>query len=225
MFSPRENVLAARTAGAEARAEGDPEGDADASKDQPYKAKTCTDCNRQFCMALDLPICKGATDEDVTTSCFRKELPVPTQRLRSIEREMLTWFRGGIERDSSKDEAVVFIFIIATVGLLGWALVRPFVRRWMEVRLFSPYSLPNVSYWKETDWSDNSKRKSEGHTSLLRTSKISLRFRLMPRSLATVSFLLLALHGVQGGIFGQQNTQFSVGYSFASFIALDGVNT
>ena len=29
------------------------------------------------------------------------------------------------ERDSRKDEAVVFIFIVATVGLLAWAAVRP----------------------------------------------------------------------------------------------------
>ncbi|KAI4136676.1 MAG: hypothetical protein LQ340_008120, partial [Diploschistes diacapsis] len=35
-------------------------------------------------------------------------------------------------RDSGKDEAVVFVFIIATVSLLGWALIQPFVTRWME---------------------------------------------------------------------------------------------
>ena len=37
------------------------------------------------------------------------------------------------ERDSSKDEAVVFVFIIATVSLLIWALIRPFVHSWIEV--------------------------------------------------------------------------------------------
>jgi hypothetical protein len=35
------------------------------------------------------------------------------------------------ERDSVKDRAVVFIFIVATVGLLVWALVRPWVGRWV----------------------------------------------------------------------------------------------
>lgn len=38
-----------------------------------------------------------------------------------------------IERDSRKDEAVVFIFIAATAGLLGWAAVRPWVGKWVEV--------------------------------------------------------------------------------------------
>lgn len=36
-----------------------------------YRAKTCNDCNRQFCMELNLPICKGAGMEDVFTTCFR----------------------------------------------------------------------------------------------------------------------------------------------------------
>ena len=39
------------------------------------------------------------------------------------------------ERDSRKDEAVVFIFIVATVGLLGWAAIRPWVAKWYQVRL------------------------------------------------------------------------------------------
>ena len=48
-------------------------------KDPPYRAKTCSDCNRQFCMAMNLPICKGATDEDVKTACFRKSMHIQTQ--------------------------------------------------------------------------------------------------------------------------------------------------
>ena len=40
-----------------------------------------------------------------------------------------------VERDSQKDQAVVFIFIIATAGLLGWALIKPWVEKWLEVRL------------------------------------------------------------------------------------------
>lgn len=72
------------------------------------KAGTCEDCNRQFCMKQDLAICKGAGEEDVFTTCF--------------------------QRDSAKDQAVVFIFIFATVGLLLWAAVRPWVGQWIEVR-------------------------------------------------------------------------------------------
>ena len=37
------------------------------------------------------------------------------------------------ERDSLKDEAVVFIFIIATAGLLLWALVKSYVQKWLVV--------------------------------------------------------------------------------------------
>lgn len=37
------------------------------------------------------------------------------------------------ERDSRKDEAIVFIFIIATGSLLLWAVFRPWVQKWMEV--------------------------------------------------------------------------------------------
>ena len=37
------------------------------------------------------------------------------------------------ERDSRKDEAVVFVFIFATAGLLIWAAVKPWVGKWMEV--------------------------------------------------------------------------------------------
>ena len=40
---------------------------------------------------------------------------------------------GSIERDSRKDEAVVFIFIFATAGLLGWAALKPWVGKWVEV--------------------------------------------------------------------------------------------
>jgi len=71
------------------------------------KQRTCNDFNRQFCLGYNLPICKGAEEKDVFATCF--------------------------QRDSAKDEAVVFIFIFATVGLLGWAAVRPWVERWMQV--------------------------------------------------------------------------------------------
>lgn len=39
------------------------------------------------------------------------------------------------QRDSAKDQAVVFIFIGATVGLLGWAGLRPWIEGWREARL------------------------------------------------------------------------------------------
>ncbi|KAK0342922.1 hypothetical protein LTR02_014160 [Friedmanniomyces endolithicus] len=79
---------------------------ADDSKAPAKSRRTCNDCNKQFCLDYHLPICQDATEADVFTTCF--------------------------QRDSRKDEAVVFIFIFATGGLLAWAAVRPWVQKWRE---------------------------------------------------------------------------------------------
>ncbi|KAJ5677414.1 uncharacterized protein N7477_003047 [Penicillium maclennaniae] len=71
-----------------------------------YKALSCNDCNRKFCLDYELPTCKGAKEDDVFTTCF--------------------------QRDSRKDEAVVFIFIFATGGLLVWAILKPWIERYLE---------------------------------------------------------------------------------------------
>ncbi|KAL8715180.1 MAG: hypothetical protein Q9220_001138 [cf. Caloplaca sp. 1 TL-2023] len=71
-----------------------------------YRKKTCNDCNKQYCLSQHLHICEGKGADDVFTTCF--------------------------QRDSRKDEAVVFIFIIATAGLLGWAAVKPWVEKWIH---------------------------------------------------------------------------------------------
>ena len=41
-----------------------------------YRAGNCNDCNRQFCLDYNLPICKGAGMEDVFTTCFREFAPL-----------------------------------------------------------------------------------------------------------------------------------------------------
>ncbi|KHE86700.1 hypothetical protein GE21DRAFT_1359728 [Neurospora crassa] len=61
-------------------------------------SSSCTQCNRAFCLQYNLPICKDAEEKDVTTTCF--------------------------QRDSRKDEIIVWGFILSTAGLLGWAGVR-----------------------------------------------------------------------------------------------------
>ncbi|KAJ4993093.1 hypothetical protein SVAN01_01445 [Stagonosporopsis vannaccii] len=66
--------------------------------------KSCNDCNRQFCLGYSF--CKGEKEEKVLTTCF--------------------------QRDSTKDQVVVLAFIAATVGLLGYAGVRPWVDQWRE---------------------------------------------------------------------------------------------
>ncbi|KAJ5757827.1 uncharacterized protein N7511_006521 [Penicillium nucicola] len=75
-------------------------------REQKYRSLSCNDCNRKFCLDYQLPTCKGAKEEDVFTTCF--------------------------QRDSRKDEAVVFIFLFATGGLLGWALCKPWIGRYVE---------------------------------------------------------------------------------------------
>ncbi|KAJ5986869.1 hypothetical protein N7451_011234 [Penicillium sp. IBT 35674x] len=83
------------------------EGDHDITpRAQKYRALSCNDCNRKFCLNYELPTCKGAKEEDVFTTCF--------------------------QRDSRKDEAVVFLFIFATGGLLAWALAKPWIERYLE---------------------------------------------------------------------------------------------
>lgn len=47
------------------------EGDEDGDRKE-YRAGNCNDCNRQFCLDYNLPICKGAGMEDVFTTCFRE---------------------------------------------------------------------------------------------------------------------------------------------------------
>ena len=80
--------------------------DADTSKS--HHQRTCNDCTKQFCLDYHLPICQDAKETDVFTTCF--------------------------QRDSAKDETVVFIFIFATGGLLIWAAIRPWVQKWRNQR-------------------------------------------------------------------------------------------
>ncbi|KAJ2898939.1 hypothetical protein MKZ38_003572 [Zalerion maritima] len=65
---------------------------------------SCTQCNRAFCLGYNLPICKDAEEKDVQTMCF--------------------------QRDSRKDQIIVWGFILGTGGLLGWAGIR----RLLEMR-------------------------------------------------------------------------------------------
>ncbi|KAK3332293.1 hypothetical protein B0T19DRAFT_473210 [Cercophora scortea] len=67
-------------------------------------SSSCTQCNRAFCLNYNLPICKDAEEKDVLTSCF--------------------------QRDSRKDQIIVWGFILGTAGLLGWAGLR----RLLEMR-------------------------------------------------------------------------------------------
>ncbi|KAL1996407.1 hypothetical protein VTN49DRAFT_172 [Thermomyces lanuginosus] len=80
--------------------------DDDGGKDHKGKALTCNDCTRKFCLDYNLPKCKGATEDDVFTTCF--------------------------QRDSTKDEIVVVVFIATTSALLIWAVMKPWVEKWLQ---------------------------------------------------------------------------------------------
>lgn len=73
-------------------------------------------------------------------------------------------FLRELERDSQKDEAVVFIFIIATGGLLAWAVCKPWIERYLEVR-------KAVNSWQRQRLTrgDCRQRASADHTYPLRT--------------------------------------------------------
>ncbi|KAI5856683.1 hypothetical protein GGS23DRAFT_395068 [Durotheca rogersii] len=59
---------------------------------------SCTQCTRAFCLSQHLPICKDAEENDVVAMCF--------------------------QRDSRKDQVIVWGFILGTTGLLGWAAAK-----------------------------------------------------------------------------------------------------
>ncbi|KAI8958813.1 hypothetical protein F5Y11DRAFT_334969 [Daldinia sp. FL1419] len=59
---------------------------------------SCTQCTRAFCLSQHLPICKDAEETDVLTTCF--------------------------QRDSRKDQIIVWGFILGTTSLLGWAAAK-----------------------------------------------------------------------------------------------------
>jgi hypothetical protein len=75
-------------------------------------SSSCTQCNRAFCLSNTLPICKGAEEKDVLTMCF--------------------------QRDSRKDQIIVWTFILGTAGLVGWAGLR----RVLEMRQVKGLALP-----------------------------------------------------------------------------------
>ncbi|KAI5310318.1 hypothetical protein KEM55_008550 [Ascosphaera atra] len=92
------------------------------SKNNDASKKThpqCSDCTRKFCLEHAQPECQGVRDEEeIITECF--------------------------QRDSKKDKAIVYVFIITTASLLVYAAVKPWADKWManlgRRRLYMPLS-------------------------------------------------------------------------------------
>ena len=67
---------------------GEGQGEEEVDDDRKeYRAGNCNDCNRQFCLDYNLPICKGAGMEDVFTTCFRESAHCLLRDWKSGERE------------------------------------------------------------------------------------------------------------------------------------------
>ena len=49
----------------------DDDAEDDSDDEKAFRAKTCNDCNKQFCLGQGLPGCKEASEEDILTTCFR----------------------------------------------------------------------------------------------------------------------------------------------------------
>lgn len=46
--------------------------DGEGGKKKEYRKKTCSDCNKQYCLSQGLRICEGKAAEEVFTTCFRR---------------------------------------------------------------------------------------------------------------------------------------------------------
>ncbi|KAI1654914.1 hypothetical protein F4813DRAFT_191863 [Daldinia decipiens] len=77
---------------------GNPEHPASPQLQKRAASASCTQCTRAFCLSQHLPICKDAEETDVITTCF--------------------------QRDSRKDQIIVWGFILGTISLLGWAAAK-----------------------------------------------------------------------------------------------------
>ncbi len=72
LFLPRGPDDADDAPAAQVPGEDDGKGKEEEDDRKEYRAGNCNDCNRQFCLDYNLPICKGAGMEDVFTTCFRE---------------------------------------------------------------------------------------------------------------------------------------------------------
>ncbi|RYO97292.1 hypothetical protein DL765_011256 [Monosporascus sp. GIB2] len=94
LFSPRDSDLSSQT-DAQSALRSAP---SPLEPERRAASTSCTQCTRAFCLSQNLPICRDAGETDVVATCF--------------------------QRDSRKDRIIVWGFILATAGLLGWAAVR-----------------------------------------------------------------------------------------------------
>ncbi|KAI8355402.1 hypothetical protein B0O80DRAFT_497794 [Mortierella sp. GBAus27b] len=83
-------------------------------------SKACGSCTKQYCLEVKPNMCKGVgtgEGDELVTSCF--------------------------ERDSYKDQFIVYLFLTITFGLLGYAGLQPFLKGLWQRRQQRPFgSMP-----------------------------------------------------------------------------------
>ncbi|KAG0306962.1 hypothetical protein BGZ98_001384 [Dissophora globulifera] len=80
-------------------------------------SKACGGCTKQYCLDINPDMCKGVgtgEGDELITSCF--------------------------ERDSYKDQFIVYLFLTITFGLLGFAGFQPFLSELWQRRQQRMYS-------------------------------------------------------------------------------------
>ncbi|KAI8054225.1 hypothetical protein BDF22DRAFT_742151 [Syncephalis plumigaleata] len=69
----------------------------------------CIQCTKSFCLEAQPDFCSGAgANDDLTAFCF--------------------------QRDSYKDESIIYLFLFITIGLLVFACTRPFLEQFLRHR-------------------------------------------------------------------------------------------
>ncbi|KAI9592660.1 hypothetical protein BDF19DRAFT_397803 [Syncephalis fuscata] len=76
---------------------------------KPNTAEDCFQCTKTFCLLTQKDFCSGAgANDDLTAFCF--------------------------QRDSYKDEFIVYLFLVITIGLLILACARPYLGQFIRYR-------------------------------------------------------------------------------------------
>lgn len=97
--------------------------------------KPCSNCTKQFCLDnVKDGMCDGIADatcpsNDFKTACFGNYL----ENQQLYQSKALTMY---IARDSYKDEIIVRSFLIITISLILFSLIKPFVDKWQKVLYF-----------------------------------------------------------------------------------------
>ncbi|KAF9584677.1 hypothetical protein BGW38_005617, partial [Lunasporangiospora selenospora] len=120
-------------------------------------SKACNDCTKQFCLDNSPEICKGVgtgDGDELVTNCF--------------------------ERDSYKDQFIVYIFLIVTLSLLGYAGLKPLAKRlWQRHNQRSYTQMPMTfsSRFANREQNQYSSTEMQSRVGRLRTS--ATRFHIL----------------------------------------------